>query len=194
MTEGLMALCMLGFMMFAVQHIGLWQQKSLEMLSRTSYISFFVTKGGPAPLTFDQAVIKNDNLKQVQLDARSVQGPPNRLTVITKQLGMSHDHVEVSQSGFFSQNKKHNVFEIKRTSYVQAGVGYGASDQQVHQKIAQSDALWRQASLRSRAIAKRIDTATAVVDHPWLRTRMSTDWFSKWQSAVPEKYILKSRP
>ena len=193
MAEGLLTLSMLFGLVFTFQSLGAWQDTTLRLLANTTHRGFVMSKGG----SMSQPVIKQNRSRlnnPISVKASSVSAQTDRLTMVSKQLEMKHQHLVVSQSGFFKEVEGSQNFEIKRHSYIDIGEGRSLSDRHVHERISKSDALWRRAGIQSQATARTIGLSTDVVDQPWKRSKLSTDWFSRWESAVPERYLTRGKP
>jgi len=193
MAEGLLTLSMLFGLVFTFQSLGAWQDTTLRLLANTTHRGFVTSKGE----SMSQPVIKQNRSRlnnPISVKASSVSAQTDRLTMVSKQLEMKHQHLVVSQSGFFKEVEGSQNFEIKRHSYIDIGEGRSLSDRHVHERISKSDALWRRAGIQSQATARTIGLSTGVVDQPWKRSKLSTDWFSRWESAVPERYLTRGKP
>ncbi len=193
MAEGLLTLSMLFGLVFTFQSLGAWQDTTLRLLANTTHRGFVTSKGE----SMSQPVIKQNRSRlnnPISVKATSFSAQTDRLTMVSKQLEMKHQHLVVSQSGFFKEVEGSQNFEIKRHSYIDIGEGRSLSDRHVHERISKSDALWRRAGIQSQATARTIGLSTDVVDQPWKRSKLSTDWFSRWESAVPERYLTRGKP
>jgi hypothetical protein len=193
MAEGLLTLSMLFGLVFTFQSLGAWQDTTLRLLANTTHRGFVTSKGE----SMSQPVIKQNRSRlnnPISVKASSVSAQTDRLTMVSKQLEMKHQHLVVSQSGFFKEVEGSQNFEIKRHSYIDIGEGRSLSDRHVHERISKTDALWRRAGIQSQATARTIGLSTGVVDQPWKRSKLSTDWFSRWESAVPERYLTRGKP
>ena len=193
MAEGLLTMSMLLGLVFTFQSLGVWQDTTLRLLANTTHRGFVLSKGD----SMSHPVLKQSRSRlnsPVRVKASSVNAQTDRLTMISKQLDMKHQHLVVSQSGFFKEIEGLQNFEIQRHSYMDIGEGRSVSDRHVHERISKSDALWRRAGIQSQATARTIGLSTGVVDQPWKRSKLSTDWFSRWESAVPERYLTRGKP
>jgi hypothetical protein len=193
MAEGLLTMSMLLGLVFTFQSLGVWQDTTLRLLANTTHRGFVTSKGD----SMSEPVIKQNRSRlnnPINVKASSVSAKTDRLTMVSKQLEMKHQHLVVSQSGFFKEVEGSQNFEIQRHSYIDIGEGRSISDRHVHERISKSDALWRRAGIQSQATARSIGLTTGVVDQSWKRSKLSTDWFSRWQTAVPEKYLTRGKP
>jgi hypothetical protein len=192
MAEGLLTLSMLLGLVLTFHSLGSWQDTTMRLLANTTHRGFVASKGESISLP----VMKQSRPRlntPIKVKATVISAQTDRLTKIDKQLDMTHQHIEVSQSGFFKGVKGSPAFEIKRHAYIDIGEGRAISDRHVHEKISKSDAIWRRASIQSQVTARSIGQTTAVVDRPWNRSRLSTDWFSPWQSAVPDRHLSRGQ-
>lgn len=193
MAEGLLAMSMLAGLVFTFQSLGVWQDTTLLFLANTTHRSFVATKGESISLPVMKQSRPHVN-SQFTMKSSPVHTNTGRLAMVSDQLNMNYQQVVASQAGFFKDFQGAQTFEIKRYSYIDIGEGRSISDRDVHERISKSDLLWRRASNRSQPTARMIGLSTGIVDQPWKRSKLSTDWFSHWQAAVPERYLTRGKP
>lgn len=79
------------------------------------------------------------------------------------------------------------VTALFRQSHIEAGDGHAASDTDVQLRIAQSDRAWRQPQTISHTAVRLVQHGSALIDQPWRRPRVETDWLSKWSGVLPDQ-------
>ncbi|WP_051532380.1 hypothetical protein [Brackiella oedipodis] len=82
---------------------------------------------------------------------------------------------------------------ITRHTAILNRAGHSQSDEQAHQKTAQSQHAWLAAYQPSHTIATKVNHIVAPVDHAWQRPALRFDWLSGWASKLPQMH-LKRQP
>ena len=194
MTEGIIVLSIFVGLILMTNQSGIWQDKSIQMLANTTHQAFVKSKGDSSMEWQYDSSIENRPLTAVRADAHLHHMSPERIRLISRELNFKDERIKLSQSASFSSINDRNKFKITRHSYVDIGSGYSHSDKNVHDRIKRSQYIWGQAYSVSLPVAKTIGAATSVVDRPWNRTPLQTDWFNKWQGAVPESKLKSFKP
>ena len=194
MAEGILTLTVLLGLLMASINLGWWQDTSYRLLGNTIHSAFVTSKGEKVKISKYSEVQARHGISSIQFEIEHSHAPSDRIRVISHQLGIPYDRLKVSQSANFKGTKDIPSFNIRRNSFLDIQAGYAHSDSDVNSKISRSQLIWRQAYVVSKPIAQTIGLATAPVDRPWKRSNLDADWFSKWQGAVPEKYLKKYKP
>ncbi len=181
LVEAMLALAVLGGMLFYVHSTGDLQHVASKLLSQSTYQAFLAAKGvvTDSPST---AILPGTRLGVAFF------GSPVEQELL-RVPGLIAMAAESSKYSRLRSPRQQASPGLHRRTYLHTGTGHASSDALTQDRVAQSGLVWQRASLKSRALAGFMAPGVARNDQPWHRPSIDTDWLGKWSGFVPRQAI-----
>ena len=181
MIESIPILGLLVVFMYGAQLTSRMQINALDLLQDTAVHAFSIHQGQTGIAESHQAFLRN-------ADAAGPRAAKSQLIPdpILSELGI-HSPGLMRTTSRLKDARLFGVVTLYRQSHIEVGAGHADSDAAVQFRIAQSDRAWRQAFNTSHTVLKIVPHGSGLVDQPWKRARIDTDWLGKWSGVLPDQ-------
>lgn len=176
--EAIWILMILVILLFAIQYSGRLHTNALTLLGESSYASFIESNQRVSRL----ASAMSNRPKQTGL-----------LPTFTEQLlalqGEGLIQVRRSQrqalEDRYAANRIFKDIPLQRSSYLFVNEGHSHTVRENQARIAHSQAAWQDTFRPTRALLAPVVRPLAMIDAPWRRDVLKTDWLNGWGGQSP---------
>ena len=179
--ESIFILLILGILLFAIQFTGQLRAHSLEMLGKSSFLTFLKSR---------QTDFNKDKFISSQpTGSRLLNTFSEQLLDIRGQgkIAVASQHSLTKEAQSKTQFLLTPV-SVERASYLYINAGKSHTPLQAQSRIAHSDAAWRATTHPTQNMLKHYIAPLAQTDSPWGRGRLSIEWLNTWAGKVPAKH------